>query len=92
MAEYSLAVVQEVVGHIVANVSENASAVHHHCRIPIVEEDGVRKLVKWSSKDKEQSGRHDQSIFVHWQIVVDSVKEEMERDSDPVIRKISRSS
>lgn len=90
VAKDSLAVVQEVVGHVVANVSENASAVHQHCCIPVVEKDDVRKFVKWSGQDHKQSGRHDQPIFIHWKIVVDSMQEEMERDSDSVIRKKSR--
>lgn len=38
---YSLAVVEEIVGQVIADVSEDTAAEHLHGRIPVVEENGV---------------------------------------------------
>lgn len=66
-------VVQEVVGAIVANVAEDATAVDCHCCVPIVEEDCVGELPERRGENQEKCGRHDESQAVHWEVVVNAV-------------------
>lgn len=48
---YLLAVVEEVVRQVIANVAENAAAKHGCGSIPVVEEDCVCKLPKRGGKN-----------------------------------------
>lgn len=72
-----LLVVEEVVGEIVECVAEDTAAVSCGRRVPVVKEDSVRKLPKRRRKRCEQCGRHNQPVFVHRQVVVNTMKEEM---------------
>lgn len=84
-----IAVVQEVVRHIVANVSENATTVDRGRGIPIIEEYGMGELPERCSEHNEERRRHDQSVFVHRKVVVDTVEKEMQCDSYPIVRKVA---
>ena len=84
-----LAMMQEVMCHIVADVSEDSTAVHHDSRVPVVEENGMRELVEGTRQHDEQGRRHHEAVPVHRQVVVDTVEKEVERNSNPVIGKIS---
>ena len=48
-----LAVVEEVVGQVVAYVPKDATAIDGYRRIPVVKEDGMRKLPKRKGKHYE---------------------------------------
>ena len=61
----SLFVMEEVMRHVIANVSEDATAVHSSCRVPVIEENGVGQLPEWSCENDEECGRHDQAKSVH---------------------------
>lgn len=74
-------------GQIIAYVPEDAATVHHQSSIPVVEEDGMSQFPEWCSQNDEQSRWHDKSVFVHWQVVMNSVKEEMQRDTHSVVGK-----
>jgi hypothetical protein len=86
---YSLSVVKEVMGEVITNVTKDAAAIYSYCCIPIVPEYSVGKLVEGSGKNNEQRWRHDQAQFIHGQIVVDAVQEEMESDADAVVWKVT---
>jgi hypothetical protein len=77
------------VGHVVKGVAEYATTVSSGCRIPVPEDDGVGKLPERRSEDDEKCRRHDQSVFIHRKVVVDAVKEEMQRNTNTVIWKVS---
>ena len=66
--------VQEVVGAVVADVAEDAAAVHCDCGVPVVEEDGVGELPEGRGEDEEKCGRHDETQAVHGEVVVDAVE------------------
>lgn len=74
---YSLLVVQKVVGHVVARVSEYATTISSCRRIPVPEDDSVCELPERCREGDEKRRWHDQSVFVHREVVVDAVKEEM---------------
>jgi len=79
----------KVVSHVVANISKYASTENCSCRIPIVKEYSVGQLPKRYGKDYKQGWRQDEAIFVHRKVVVNTVKREMQSDSNPIVRKIS---
>lgn len=72
-------------GQIVADVAEDAAAEHHDCHIPVVEEDSMRELIEWCCKDDEKRGRHDKSVAVHGEIMVDAMEEEVEGQEDRTV-------
>lgn len=40
-------------------------------------------------KCHKQSGRHDESVFVHGQIMMDTMKQEMKGDANTIVGKIA---
>ena len=82
----SLAMVEEVMGQVIADVPKHATAEHLHSREPVVRKDCVGKFPEWSGQYEEKGGWHDESIAVHRKIVVDTVEEEVESQSDTVVR------
>ena len=80
-----LLVVEEVVGHVIASVSENATAVCSQSCMPIPEDDCVCELPEGCSESYEQSWRHDKPVLVHREVVVNAVKEEMQGDANAVV-------
>jgi len=44
---YSLPVVEEIVRHVVANVSENTTAVRQHGGVPVIEDHSVCEFPEW---------------------------------------------
>lgn len=41
------------------------------------------------SENDEERGRHDESVLVHGKVMVNTMKQEMESDEDPVIGKVT---
>lgn len=78
--------VQEVVGQIVADITQDSTAVNGGGSIPIPKDDGVRKLPPGGCEDGEECGGHDEAEAVHGEIVVDAVEEEVRGDHEAVIR------
>ena len=73
-------------GQIIADVAKD-SPTKHSCRcIPVVEEHCVCELVEWGCQSDKKCGRHDKAILVHWNVVVNTVKEEMGSDTDAIVR------
>ena len=44
------------------------------------------ELVKRCCKGDEKGGWHNEAVFVHWEVVVDAVEEEVGCDSNAIIR------
>jgi hypothetical protein len=41
--------VKEIMGQVIADITEYAATKYHHSSIPIVEEDSMRQLPEWRS-------------------------------------------
>lgn len=84
-----LLVVKEVVSQVVKRVAEHTTAVGCCRSIPVVEEDSVCELPEWCCKRCEQRRGHDQPIPVHWQVVVNTVEQEMQGESGTIVGKVA---
>jgi hypothetical protein len=84
--ENSLAVVEEIVSQIIADVAKDTSTEHLNSREPVVEEDGMGELPERSCQNHKQCWGHDQSIAVHGQVVVNAVEEEVKGQTNSVVR------
>lgn len=82
-------VVEEVMSHVVKDVAEDASREDGSGHEPIPVEDSVCELPERRGQDDKQSRRHDEAIFVHRQVVVNAMKEEMSSDANTVVRDIA---
>jgi len=85
---WKLLVVEEIMRHVVADVAENTTTVHSRGSVPIIEEDGVGEVPEWRSENHEQRRRHDQAQSVHGKVMVDTVEQEVQRDSHTIVRKM----
>jgi hypothetical protein len=77
------------VSHVVASVSKYAAAIRRRRRIPIPKYDSVCKLPEGSGKRDEECRWHDKSVFVHGEVVMNAMEEEMQGDSHAVVRQMS---
>lgn len=82
-------VMKEVVRQIVTDVAEDATTVDRRCHVPIPEEKGMSKLPERCRECYEQSRRHDESVLVHGQIMMDAMKQEVESDANTIVGKIT---
>lgn len=89
--QWQVLMVQEVVCHVVAGVAKNATAVNCCRNVPIPEEDCVGERPERSGKNGEKRRRHNETVFVHGQIVMDTVQREMQCDTNAVVRKVTTS-
>ena len=76
-------------GQVVAYVAKDPSTKYSYCSVPIVEEHGMCELVERCGKSDEKGRGHNEAVFVHWEVVVDSVEEEMGCDTNAVVREVS---
>ena len=76
---------QEVMRAIIANIAENTTAEDGDRGIPVIEENRVGELVEWGGEGEEEGWRHDETVFVHGEVVVDAVEEEVAGDADAVV-------
>ena len=82
--------VQEVVRHVVAGVSEHTTAERCSCDIPVPVKEGVGQLPERTDQGKEQRWRHDKPILVHGEVVVNAMKGEMQSYADSIIGEIAK--
>lgn len=68
-----LAMVEEVVGQIVADVSKDTTAISQHSSVPVMEENEMRNFPERSSEYEKESRRHNETVSVHGQIMVDAM-------------------
>lgn len=85
-----LAMVEEVVRQVVADVSENASAENARGCEPVVEEDRVSELPERRCQYDKESRWHYQTIPIHRQVVMNTVQKEVQSNSNAVVRQVSR--
>ena len=71
---------------VIANVAEDTTAEDCRSGVPAVEEDSVGQFPERNRENDEQCWRHHESELVHWEIVVDAVEEEVERDEHTIVR------
>ena len=57
--------VEEVMGQVVADVTEDTTTEDCSCNRPVPVEDGMSQLPEWGSKSEKQCGWHDQSKLIH---------------------------
>lgn len=82
-------VVEKVVCQVVDDVASDTTTEGGSAHVPVGIEDGVRKLPEWKSERDEECWRHDETVSIHWQVVVNAVKEEMSSKSKAVVRKVA---
>lgn len=87
--EWQVLVVQEVVRQVIADVAKDATTVDSGGGMPAVGEDGMGQLPKWSCKDNKESRGHDKSVFVHGQVMMNAMEQEVSGDTNAVIGKIA---
>jgi hypothetical protein len=56
---------QKIVGKIVNDITRYSTAERRNSNIPIVREDGVRKLPEWYCENKEEGRRQDKTVTIH---------------------------
>ena len=83
-----LFMMQEIMGLVVTNVSEDPTAEDGSGGEPIPEEDGVGEFEERDGEDEEEGWWHDEAVLIHWQEVVDAVEEEVCCDSDTVVGEV----
>lgn len=81
--------VQEIVGEVVAHISEYTAAKHICRDIPIEPEHDVRHEPKGCCEEEEQCRWHDKPELIHRQKMVNSVKQKMQRYRCTIIRHYS---
>jgi hypothetical protein len=81
-------VVEEVVGHIIASVAKDAAAIRSQCRIPVPEDDGVGKFPERRGERGKKRRWHDKPVLVHREVMMNTVKEEMQGEANSVVWKM----
>lgn len=84
-----LLVVEEVVRHVVACVSKDAATVRSQGRMPIPKDDGMSELPERCCQNDEKRGRHNESVLVHRQVVMDAVEEEVKGYANTVVGQVA---
>ena len=79
---------KKVVRQVVADVPEDATGEDLDSGKFIVGEDDVGQFVKGDCENEEESGWHNQPIFVHGKVVMDAVEQEMCGNADPIVGEI----
>lgn len=86
------AVVQEVVCHIVAHIPKYTAAVCDQCSVPVVEEDEVGEPPERCCKGHKERRWHDETIFVHWKVMMNTVEDEVQRDAHTIVGEVAGAS
>lgn len=60
-------------GEVVAYIAEDTPAEDGGCYVPVPIEDGMCKVVEWYCEEEEEGGGHDESVAVHWEVMVDAM-------------------
>lgn len=89
--ERQVLVVEEVVSQVIADITKDTATVDRGGGIPVVGENGVGEIPERSCKHHEHGWRHDKSVPIHGQVVMDAVKQEVCNDAISVIRKVAAS-
>lgn len=84
-----LLVMQKVMGEVVADVAKDSTTVHCCCNVPIEPEQGVCQLPERCCQCEEEGWWHHQAEFIHWEVVVDAVEEEVQSYGVVVIGEVA---
>lgn len=84
-----IAVVQEVVRHVVQHIAKYTAAVSDQSGVPVVEENKMGKLPERCREDCEECRWHDQAVFVHRKVVVNTMEKEVRSNANTVVGKIA---
>lgn len=76
---------QKVVRQVIADVAKNSATKYSYCSVPIVEENCMCELVERCCESNKEGRWHNEPVFVHWEIMVDAVKEEVCCDANSII-------
>ena len=87
-----VAVVQEVVSHVIEHVSEDATAIPDKRGVPVVEENEMGELPERCRENREKRRGHDEAVFVHWKVVVNAMKEEVQCNTHAVVGEVAGTS
>ena len=77
-------------GKVVANVAENSPTEDGGCHIPVPVEDRMREVVEWCCEEDEEGWGHNESVTIHWEVMVNAMKKEVGGDSNAIVREVSR--
>ena len=73
-------------GKVVADVAKYSTA-EYGCRcIPIVEEDCVGELVERGCESDEEGRRHDKTVLVHREVMMNTMEKEVSCYADAIVR------
>lgn len=81
---------KEIMCQIVTHVSEDATTIHQQGCVPVVVEYRVSQLPERGGQDDEKGRRHDESVPVHREVVVNTVEQEVKCQPDWVVWKPPR--
>lgn len=87
--ERQILVVKEVMGHVIADVAEDAATIDCRRSVPVVGEESVGEIPEGSCEHQEHGRRHDKPVLVHRQIVVNAVEQEVRSYAISVVRKVA---
>ncbi len=80
---------KEVMCQIIHHVTENSATVDGRPKMPVEGEERVRQLPERRRKDQKESRRHDQTILIHRQVVMNAMEQEVHCKANPVVGKIT---
>lgn len=75
--------------HVVARIAKDATTVGSHSSMPVPEDDGMGERPEWGCERDKQSGRHHETVLVHGEVVVDTVEEKVQGDSNTVVWQVA---
>lgn len=81
-------VMEEVMCQIVADVAKDTTAVDSSRDRPVVEEEELGKVPEGGGEDYKQSRWHDEAVFVHRQVMVNPMQQEVQGDAHSIVREI----
>lgn len=82
--------VNPVVRHVVAHISEETAREDGRGNVPVEEEEEVGQLPEGGAEDEEECRGHHEAVFVHGEVVMDTVKDKVKSNSHAIVRKIAR--
>jgi hypothetical protein len=88
--ERQVLVVEEIVSHVIADITKDATTVDCGRSIPVVGENSVCEIPERSCKQHKHGWRHDKSVPIHGQVVMDTVKQEVGNEAISVIREVAK--
>lgn len=86
--EGQVLVVKEVMGHIVKDISKDTSAEDSNGHKPVPVENRMCQMPERGGQHDEEGRRHDKTVLVHGQVMMNTMEEEVHGNADSVIRDI----